>query len=249
MDLPSPLDTGRLLARYKRFLADVALDDGRTVTAHCPNPGAMTGLSAPGARVWLSRATDPRRKLAHTLELVEADGTLVGINTGRPNALVAEALQDGRLPALAGYPVIRREVKTAPGHRIDLCLEAPGRPPAFVEVKNVHLRRPDGPFPTAAAFPDCVTARGARHMAELARLVAEGARAAVVFAVQRGDCDHFRPAADIDPGYARALTAALAAGVEAFCLAATVTPARIRLERMLPLADLGAPDPGGGTRA
>ena len=234
MDLP-PLTPGRLVRRYTRFLADVVLDDGAAFTAHCPNPGTMLGLATPGARVWLSRAANPARKLPYTLELVAADGTLVGVHTGRPNALVAEALAAGRIAALAGYPSLRREVATRPGHRIDLLLEAPDRPPCYVEVKNVHLRRPEGPHPTAAAFPDCVTARGARHMAELARLVAEGARAAVVFAVQRGDCDHFRVAADIDPTYAKALAGAQAGGVAVLCLAAEVSEARIVLDRPLPV--------------
>ncbi len=234
MDLP-PLLPGRLVRRYKRFLADVVLDGGEAVTAHCPNPGTMLGLAAPGLRVWLSRAASTARKLPYTLELVEAEGTLVGVHTGRPNTLVAEALAAGRLAPLAGHTEIRREVTTRPGHRIDLMLTAPDRPACYVEVKNVHLRRPDGPHPTAAEFPDSVTTRGARHMAELARLVAEGAAAAVVFCVQRADCDHFRVAADIDPAYARALTAAAAAGVGVYCLAAEVTTTAITLQRTLPV--------------
>ena len=234
MQLP-PLAPGRLIRRYKRFLADVRLADGETVTAHCPNPGAMLGLVEPDTPVWLSRSDNRARKLPHTLELVAADGTLIGVHTGRPNALVAEALAAGRIDALAGYAEIRREVATAPGSRIDLLLTAPDRPPRYVEVKNVHLRRRQGPHPTAAEFPDCVTARGARHMGELARLVAAGAEAAVVFVVQRGDCDHFRVAADIDPAYARALADAAAAGVAVICLAAEVTPAHIQLDRALPV--------------
>ena len=235
MDLPAPLHTGRLVRRYKRFLADIALDGGGEVTAHCPNPGSMLGLARPGARVWLSRSDKPGRKLPFSWELVEADGTLVGLNTAYPNTLVAEALAAGLIPDLAGFAELKREVMTGPGSRIDIRLRWSDRPDCFVEVKNVHLRRPDGPHPTAAEFPDSVTARGARHMGELARLVAEGARAAVVFAVQRADCDHFRPAADIDPAYARALSEAREAGVAVHCLVAEVGERAIRLVRPLPV--------------
>ena len=235
MHLPAPLISGRLVRRYKRFLADVALDDGGAVTAHCPNSGSMMGLSAPGLPVWLSHSASPTRKYAHTLELVGPADALVGINTGRPNGLVAEAIASGRIAELAGFPTIRREVRYGRNSRIDLLLEGADTPPCYVEVKNVHLRRPDGPHPTAAEFPDSVTARGAKHMRELADQVAEGARAAVVFLVQRGDCDHFRVAADIDPGYRDALAEAMAAGVEALCYACRLTTEAIEVDRRLPI--------------
>ncbi len=246
MRLPVPLRPGRLVRRYQRFLANVALDDGGgLVTAHCPNPGRMMGLSAPGLEVWLSRAADPRRKLGHTLELVRLPaGDLVGIHTGRPNALAAEAIRAGRIPELAGYPILRREVRYGAASRVDLLLDgAEGRPPCHVEVKNVHLRRADGPFPDAAEFPDCVTARGARHLAELSRVVAAGGRAVMLFIVQRGDCRHFRIAGDLDPAYLDAFGRAGESGVETLCYSCRVTLDGIEVAGSLPV------EPAGATRS
>jgi sugar fermentation stimulation protein A len=224
MRWPEPLIRGRLLRRYKRFLADVALADGGEVTVHCPNPGRMVGLDAPGAAVWLSLSRKPLRKLPLTLELVEADGGLVGINTMHPNRLVDEALRAGAIPALAGYDEIRREVAYDTGCRIDFRLRAAGAPDCYVEVKNVHLRRALG-----AAFPDTVTLRGARHLRALARQARVGARAVVVYVVQRMDCSDFRLAADIDPDYALAAGEAAAAGVESLCLTCRVAIDEIRI--------------------
>lgn len=234
MDLPVPLIEGRLVRRYKRFLADVDLG-GELVTAHCPNPGAMTGLNTPGLRAWLSRSPDPKRKLPYTLELVEADGGLVGIHTGRPNAIVAEAVAAGRVPGLAGYPTLRREVRYGTGSRVDMLLDCPDRGPCYLEVKNVHLRRMDGPNPGAAEFPDSVTARGARHLDELAAVVAAGYRAVMMFCVQRMDCDRVVAAADIDARYAEGLARAVAAGVEALAWDCAITPESITLRRPLPV--------------
>ncbi|EWY42014.1 XRE family transcriptional regulator [Skermanella stibiiresistens SB22] len=235
MRFASPLIEGRLILRYKRFLADVTLADGTVVTAHVPNSGAMLGLNAPGSRVWLSHSGSPTRKYAHTLEMVEADGQPIGVNTSHPNAIAAAAIAAGAIPELVGYSSIRREVKYGRNSRIDLLLEDSGRAPAYVEVKNVHLRRPDRHGGMAAEFPDCVTTRGAKHLVELADMVALGCRAVMLYLVQRTDCDHFRVAHDIDLSYHRGLVTAAAAGVETLCYSCAITPEAILLDRSLPV--------------
>lgn len=230
MKFTVPLVEGLLLRRYQRFLADVSLPDGRVVTAHCPNTGSMLGCKAPGSRVWLSPADNPARKLPWTWELVEvAPGVTVGVHTGRSNGLVREAIEAGHVPELAGYTGIRPEVKYGEGSRIDLLLQAAGRPDCYVEVKNV----------TAAVegrigyFPDAVTTRGAKHLREMSAMVAAGHRAVLVFCVQRTDVDGVRPADHIDPDYGRALRAALAAGVEVLALGARIDAYGIELVRRL----------------
>jgi sugar fermentation stimulation protein A len=236
MNFVKPLVRGRLIRRYKRFLADIDLEDGTEITAHCPNPGAMLGLNMPGVTVWLSKSPDPKRKLAYTWELVEVPGdgphgfVTCGINTMAPNRLVAEALAAGAIPELAGYAPARREVGYGTRSRVDFLLEGPDRAPCFVEVKNVHLRREAG----LAEFPDCVTARGLKHLGELAREVEAGARAVMLFVIQRTDCDAFEVAADLDPAYAAGLIDAAARGVEVLCYDCDIEVTGVRLGRRLP---------------
>lgn len=231
MRFETPLLSGTLIRRYQRFFADVRLDDGGTVTAHCPNTGSMLGCQTPGARVWLSRAANPARKLAYTWELVEAaPGVLVGIHTGRSNRLVEEAIRAGRFAPLAGYSGLRREV-TCGESRIDLVLAAPGRPDCYVEVKNVTAAVDDG----IALFPDAVSRRGEKHLRDLARLVGQGHRAAIFFCIQREDVQELRPADAIDPAYGRALREVMAAGVEAYACRAHVSTDAITLTTPVPV--------------
>lgn len=232
MQFPDPLIRGRLQRRYKRFLSDITLDDGSEVVAHCANPGSMMGLAEPGSPVWLSPSRNPARKLKYSWELVEADGSLVGINTGRANALVAEGLEAGKVPELAGYARRRAEVRYGAKSRVDFLLEDPDRPACYVEVKSVTLKRQPG----LAEFPDAVTARGTKHLGELAEMVRQGQRAVLFFLVQRGDCAKVAPARDIDPAYAEALNRALATGVEILCYQCNLSPAGIALDEGLPLA-------------
>jgi len=222
-----------LVKRYKRFLSDHRLESGKVITASCPNTGTMLGLTTPGSATWLVHAPSPTRKYDYRWELIEDEGTWVGINTGRPNALVEEAIRAGVITELAGYADLRREVKYGTNSRIDLLLEDPGRPQAFVEVKNCHLRRQAG----LAEFPDSITTRGAKHLDELAAQVALGHRAVMVFCVQRADCDHFDVAADIDPGYAAAFQRARAAGVEALAYVCHVSAETIALTHSIPIKD------------
>lgn len=225
MLFPSPLVPARLVRRYKRFLADCRLDDGEEVTAHVANSGSMLGLATPGSRIYLSRSDDPKRKLAWSWPLVEVDGALVGIDTGLSNRIVAEAIAGGRIRALTGYDTLRREVPYGERSRVDMLLEGDGRPPCYVEVKSVTLSRRPG----LAEFPDAVTARGAKHLAELAAVVRGGARAVLLYLVQRGDCHSFELAADIDPTYAAAAGMARTAGVEMLVVHADVTTAGIEI--------------------
>jgi sugar fermentation stimulation protein A len=239
MKFATPLIPGKLIQRYKRFLADVMISGGVTVTASCPNTGSMMGLTTPGSTVWLSESDSPSRKYRHTWEMIEHDlGTgphLVGINTGRPNAIVAEAIAADAVPELAGYPTLRREVKYGENSRIDLLLADGSDPrPCYVEVKNVHLMRDPG----IAEFPDSKTERGAKHLRELSAMVAQGHRAVMVFLVQRGDAECFKLASDIDPVYAAAFQTAAAAGVEMLCYRCRLTPTEIALERRLSIAEL-----------
>lgn len=226
---PEPLIPGRLVRRYKRFLAEVELDDGHRVTAHCPNSGSMLGCLAEAAPVYLSHHSDPKRRTAHTWEMIRINGSWVGINTGLPNKLVAEAARQRVLPPFADALSVRPEVPLGPGTRLDLLVQR-DRGPLYVEVKNVTLV--EG---RQARFPDAVTTRGAKHLRELTALTARGQAAAMIYLVQRQDAQAFRPARDIDPVYARELERALAAGVEAWVVQARVSPRGVSLWRTLPL--------------
>ena len=230
MRFAEPLLEGRLVQRYKRFLADIDLPGGERVTAHCANPGAMLGLTAPGSRVLLSRSTNPSRKLLYSWELVEAAPAggapqLVGINTARPNGLAAEALAAGRLAPLAGYARVRPEVRYGRNSRVDFLLEGEGRPPCYLEIKNCHLMRQPG----FAEFPDCVAARSAKHLDELSAMVAGGARAVLLYVIQMC-AERFDVARDIDPAYDAACRRAREAGVEIHAYRCRVSPEEITIE-------------------
>ena len=235
MKFASPLIRGRLIKRYKRFLADVKLDDGTTITCTCPNTGSMLGLTGPGAIVWLSQSDSPTRKYRHTWEMIENDAgagpTLVGINTAHPNKIVAQAIEAGRMAPLKGYQSLKREQKYGANSRIDILLEDDTKGRAYVEIKNVHLMRQAG----LAEFPDSVTERGAKHLAELAEMARAGHRAVMVYLVQRADANALSLAADIDPGYAHAFTSAAAAGVEALAYRCRLTPDEIVIDRKIPV--------------
>ena len=237
MRFPAPLIPATLVRRYKRFLADVVLPDGETVTVHVANPGAMIGLAEPGARVWLSKSDNPKRKLAHSWELIEVDfGTgmeFVGVNTGHPNPLVGAALAAGVIPELSGYQSIRREVKYGKNSRVDFLLEGPSRPPCYVEIKNVHLMRKPG----LAEFPDAKTARGAKHLDELGDAVAAGARAVMLYLIQIGSASRFALARDIDPKYGQAFDRARKRGVEALAWRCIIGCESIEVAAPVPIVD------------
>ncbi len=229
MKLP-PLIPGKLIKRYKRFLADIELEDGSMVTAHCPNSGSMRGCNRPGSPVMLSRSDNPTRKLAYTWELVQVDGHWVGLNTMLPNRLVEEAILNGTITELQGYARLRREVAYGSERsRIDLLLDG-GLGRCYVEVKNVTLVEDD-----RALFPDAVTERGQKHLRELQEVVQSGHRGVLLFTVQRGDGRAVAPADAIDPAYGRLLRKAVANGVEALAYRAMVQPEEIRLTERLPV--------------
>lgn len=234
MIFENTLQEGRLIKRYKRFLADVELPDGTVVTAHCANSGSMLGCKEPGSKVFLSPNTNPKAKLDWRWEMLEVGGHLVGINTSHPNKLAEEAILGGTIPELAGYAKLRREVKYGQNSRIDILLEEPEKADltatCYVEVKNVTLRVGD-----EAQFPDAVTARGTKHLKELMDMVAEGHRAVMLYLVQRGDCLSFTPARDIDPTYAETLGQAIEAGVETLCYVCDLSVTGIEVARPLPM--------------
>lgn len=255
---PISLIEAHLLRRYKRFLADVRLADGTEVTVHCPNTGAMTGCAEPGSRVWLRDAANPKRKYRYSWELVETPcGAMACIHSARANALVAEALEEDRLPELAGYTELRREVPIGiDGSRADLLLSGgtgpekvlpsaarpdaarpsearpnAARPDCYIEIKSVTLHLGGG----LGVFPDTVSVRASRHLRELMAVARQGQRAVLLFVAQHTGITHIAPADSIDPIYAATLREAMAAGVEVLAYGATVTPGRVRLAKSLPV--------------
>ena len=230
MKFPIPLLKGTLVQRYERFMADIVLDTGEEITAHCANSGSMMGVKDEGAEVWVSPADNPKRKLKYTWELIKVGEGLVGINTSLANKIAQESIETGVVAELQGYDTLRREVKYGKNSRIDILLEDRAKPACYVEIKNVTLRRDQ-----LAEFPDSVTVRGTKHLGELANQVAVGDRAVMYYLIQREDCDTFTVARDIDSAYAEALEKAMAAGVEVTCYGCKLTPDGIRVVSPLSL--------------
>lgn len=235
MKFEPPLIPATLVRRYKRFLFDAHLENGEFITGSCPNTGSMLGLTAPGSAVYLTEHDSPTRKYRHALELVKADRTLVGINTGRPNRLAEEAIRNGIVGSLGAYSVMRREQKYGRNSRIDILLEDPVRGRAYVEVKNVHFRRSPG----LAEFPDSVTTRGAKHLEELGHMAEAGHRAIMVYLIQRGDIDRLKICRDLDPAYAIAFDRAMKRGVEACAIRCTITSGQIEADTLVPVEETG----------
>ena len=233
MQLPKPLYCGTLIKRYKRFLADIRLESGENITAHCPNPGRMTGLSNPGSRVWVSCSPNPNRKLPFTVELIEADGGLVGVNTHHPNKIVREAIEAHRIAQLKGYNSLRTEVKYAERSRVDILLEDEKIGRCWVEVKNVHLRRDSRESNGTAEFPDSVTVRGSRHIEDLVDQIKIGDKSVLIFLIQRMDCKDFKIARDIDPFYYETLLRGMENGLEVLCFDTNITLSSILLRNSI----------------
>ncbi len=228
MQFSSPLQAATLIKRYKRFLADVTTDEGQEITVHCPNTGSMRGCSTPGSRVMLSTSPNPKRKYPQTFEMIREGSTWIGVNTMLTNHIVAEAIVEGRIKELQGIDSITREVKTSKSSRLDLLLKK-GEEKIYVEIKNCSLVEEGW-----AMFPDAVTARGTKHLHELANLVQQGHQGIIFFCVQRTDADRFRPAAHIDPLYAQTLAEVTKKGVQVLVYQAEVCPQSIHICKSLP---------------
>jgi len=235
MNFDPPLIPATLIRRYKRFLFDAELESGELITGSCPNTGSMRGLTTPGSRCYLTQHSGGTRKYRHALELVEADDTLVGINTGRPNRLVEEAIDEGLIGSLATYAVRKREQKYGINSRIDILLQDPEKGVAYVEVKNVHFRR----HGSLAEFPDSVTTRGAKHLEELGDMAEAGHRAIMIYLIQRSDVDSLKLCRDLDPAYAAAFDRAMKRGVEACAIRCKITSEQIRAETIVPVEESG----------
>jgi len=230
MQFQTPLVPARLIRRYKRFLADIRLDDGREVTAHCANPGSMMGLAEEGMKIWVEPNDDPRKKLKYGWRLVDHEnGHFTGVDTAVPNRALRAALMAGEVREFAAYSEVLPEQKYGEKSRIDFLLKGDGLPDAYIEVKSVTLSRQAG----LAEFPDSVTARGTKHLGELAAMVELGHHAVMFYLVQRTDCTAMALAGDIDPAYAAAFAKARAAGVEVLCYDTQISPERVELGQVL----------------
>ncbi len=226
MHFPTKLIKGKLIKRYKRFLADVELEDGSIVTAHCTNSGSMKTCMEEGAPVYLTPVNDPKRKTKFTWELIYLNNNWIGINTSIPNLLAFEAVHDGKIEKLKGYTTVRREVKFGDS-RFDIYAEN-DKEKCFIEVKNVTMK--DGKY---AAFPDAVTSRGRKHLNTLMEVKRQGMRAVMLYVIQRMDVTAFTTAKDIDPEYAETLKKAYESGVEIIPVQADVSPEKIEIVKEL----------------
>ena len=228
--IPWPtLIKGVLIKRYKRFLADVKLDNGEIITAHCPNSGRMTECSEPGSSVYLSYHDNPKRKLQYTWELIKMPSSLVGVNTNIPNLLVFNTIIDGNIPELNGYTEFIREKSVGENSRIDIFLETKRRKPCYVEVKNCTLVRGK-----VASFPDAITARGLKHLKELQELRKNNNRCVMFYLVQRMDAEIFTPEYPIDPAYGNELKKAKQNGVEILIYDVNIDLKKISINKKLP---------------
>ncbi len=234
MQLPNSLKPGILVRRYKRFLADIDFN-GKIITVHCPNPGSMIGLSSPGLKVWCSFSNDKKRKYPYTLEIIEVENNLVGINTLLPNKIVKEALINKKIPSLKSYDQIFSEFKFNKGTRFDFMLKGKNLPPVIIEVKNVHMCRKKNSQDKVAEFPDSITSRGSKHLMELSNAISQGYRAIMLYVIQRGDCKKFSIADDIDPEYAKNFLLSQKNGVEVQVWVCDISIKEIKLSRQLVL--------------
>jgi len=228
MKFPRPLIQGTFLKRYKRFFADIQLDNGVIITAHCPNSGRMTSCIEPGWKALVSFHDDPKRKLKYTLQCCHNGLSWICVNTHLANKIVKEALEKQRIPELSHYPTITSEVKTSDASRLDFMLQNT-TDTCFVEVKSVTLKHTD----STAMFPDAVTTRGQKHLKELIRLKHQGHKAVLLFLIQREDVTTFLPATHVDPDYAALLNKAQNEGVDIFCYISSICNESITLKQRL----------------
>lgn len=231
MKFAKKLLKGTLIKRYKRFLADIELENGQIVTAHCANSGALYGVTTPGLAVWLSESDNPARKLKYTWELAQVNGVMIGVNTSWPNALAVEGIENQVITELQGYAQLKREVKYGQASRLDILLQAPHQVDCFVEIKNVHMQR----HLSLAEFPDAVTTRGTKHLNEMIHVTQQGKRAVMLYVIQRDDCDQLRFAHDIDPVYATTAAHAKAQGVEFYAYCCGIAPEEIMIKKAIPV--------------